>query len=98
MEGDKHDSNRVTQPMWDFSRLPSDVPFMCCKKVPTIKELQHFIEYNSPLTHHHVRIDYEEIKPERCSVLRNLTKVNELEGVGICLQRSDEEFYEEEGH
>ncbi|KAH0985109.1 hypothetical protein GBA52_012286 [Prunus armeniaca] len=32
--------NLVSELRWDFNRLPSDVPFVCYKKVSTIEELQ----------------------------------------------------------
>lgn len=98
----RHDSvfvqvryNLVAEPMWDFNRLPSDVPFVCYKKVSTIEELQWVIEYNSPYPRPHVRIDYEETRLARRSVLRNLARANELEGVGSCLESSDKEYEEE---
>ncbi|KAH0986096.1 hypothetical protein GBA52_013273 [Prunus armeniaca] len=64
-------------------------------KVSTIEELQRVIEYNGPYPRPYVRIDYEETRPARRSVLRKMARANELEGVGSCLESSDEEYAKE---
>ncbi|CAB4307162.1 unnamed protein product [Prunus armeniaca] len=86
--------NLVSELRWDFNRLSSDVPFVCYKKVSTIEELQRVIEYNGPYPRPYVQIDYEETRPARRSVLRKMARANELEGVGSCLESSDEEYEE----
>ncbi|PQQ12269.1 hypothetical protein Pyn_10865 [Prunus yedoensis var. nudiflora] len=85
-EEGRHDSvfvqvhyNVVTEPRCDFNQLPSDVPFVCYKKVSTIEELLRVIEYNGPYPRPHVRIDYEETGLARRGVFGNLARENERE-------------------
>ncbi|KAI5332280.1 hypothetical protein L3X38_022409 [Prunus dulcis] len=88
--------NRIAEPKWDFTRLPSDVPFVCCKKVSNNEQLQRVIDYNGPYRRPHIRIDYEDTWPARRRILRNMARANELQGVGSCLESSDEESEEED--